>query len=96
MDIDSLPPTLNLLGAFGPDSDDEPCWCGEEHPYYADDGIDEGCGGSGMLYCRCGGDICVCHWHGEVDCSGCEDCAERDESWEDYSADDFECDIDFD
>lgn len=27
-----------------------------------------------MLYCICGGDFCVCHNHGEVECDGCEDC----------------------
>lgn len=32
------------------------------------------CGGSGVLHCYCGGDFCVCHNHGEVECPGCDDC----------------------
>lgn len=52
------------------------CWCGAENPYCADveDGLDETCGGSGVLHCYCGGDLCVCHNHGEVQCDGCPDC----------------------
>ncbi len=52
-----------------------PCWCGEETPYYSDD-IDDRCGGSYDLFCRCGGDQCVCHNHGTVECPGCDDCYE--------------------
>lgn len=51
------------------------CWCGEEGD------IDElcedvpgACCGTGMLECLCGGDFCVCHNHGEIECPGCEDC----------------------
>jgi hypothetical protein len=52
----------------GPDR----CWCGVENPYFAD--VHGTCGGTGMLDCFCGGDQCVCHNHGEVECFGCEDC----------------------
>ena len=37
------------------------CWC-------------ETCGGSGRRDCYCGGDLCVCHLHGGIECDGCEDC----------------------
>lgn len=87
----------------GPDPNQEeedvqPCWCGEREPLYDEDGLDATCGGSGTLYCRCGGDQCVCHHHGEVECQGCEDCEERgggdDEDAEmddgDWGEDDFE------
>lgn len=52
------------------------CWCGETDAYFSDedDGLESGCGGSGVLHCYCGGDLCVCHNHGEVECPGCEDC----------------------
>ncbi len=37
----------------------------------------DGCGGSGMLMCDgCGGDTCVCTCGGEMDCCGCEECAD--------------------
>ena len=51
---------------------DGPCWCGEPHPHYAE--IYQTCGGSRFLNCICGGDFCVCHNHGEVECFGCPDC----------------------
>lgn len=54
------------------------CWCGVEKPYYAP--LPATCGGSGMQYCHCGGDLCVCHWHGEVECFGCADCRDEDET----------------
>lgn len=57
---------------------DEPitCWCGTSNAYFADedDGLDATCGGSGSLECYCGGDQCVCHNHGQIECPGCEDC----------------------
>jgi len=56
---------------------DGPCWCGCENPHY-DDSLEETCGGYGMLNCYCGGDQCVCHWHGGIECDGCEDCEEND------------------
>jgi hypothetical protein len=54
------------------------CWCGARGT--ADELFDdavyaEGCGGTGHLYCHCGGDLCVCHHHGqEIECPGCPDC----------------------
>ena len=53
------------------------CWCGVERPYYAP--LPTCCGGSGMIDCHCGGDQCVCHWHGETGCMGCEDCEQYDD-----------------
>ncbi len=53
------------------------CWCGVDAPYFAP--IDATCGGLGTIYCECGGDQCVCHWHGEIDCDGCDDCVEADD-----------------
>lgn len=48
---------------------------------------EQGCGGSGILHCECGGDICVCHHHGEIPCIGCDDC-EADEDDEGFEDDD--------
>lgn len=68
------------------------CWCGAEGTYddlFDDDCLDDCCGGTGSLECYCGGDICVCHHHGEVECPGCPDCEHDDE--EDWDAgDDFD------
>lgn len=59
------------------DCDDvTPCWCGESNPLFDDEGLDATCGGSGTLICHCGGDLCVCHHHGETECPGCEHCTE--------------------
>lgn len=58
------------------------CWCGATGPYEAlfdDSGLDGSCGGSGSLDCVCGGDFCVCHHHGLVECYGCEDCRDEDD-----------------
>lgn len=56
-----------------------------EHPdlgkmWMADhsDGLDTRCGGSGILNCHCGGDLCVCGNFGEVYCEGCSDCEFED------------------
>jgi hypothetical protein len=61
------------------------CWCGEPlRDASFGEPEEEGCGGTGYVRCECGGDsLCVCHYHGEAECPGCEDCEE-----EDYSADD--------
>lgn len=56
------------------------CWCGVVDPYFAP--IRGGCGGLGSLDCFCGGDLCVCHNHGEVECFGCDDC-ESDDRYDD-------------
>jgi hypothetical protein len=53
-----------------------PCWCGEEDPYYAP--LEGTCAGTGVMNCYCGGDQCVCHNHGEVECFGCADCDRAD------------------
>lgn len=77
------------------DDDDDPlrCWCGAEGSYeelHDNKYLDSRCGGSGILYCHCGGDFCVCHNHGEVDCYGCRDCEgdydDDDDYWEDDAA----------
>lgn len=62
-----------------PPEDDEliRCWCGAEGTYeelFNDWGLDNSCGGSGVVYCYCNGDLCVCHRHGEAECDGCDDC----------------------
>ena len=67
------------------DEDNPPCWCGVENHYYAE--VGGNCGGTGMLDCHCGGDLCVCHNHGEVECFGCPGCEpddDRDEYDDDY------------
>ena len=70
------------------EEEEGPCWCGVENPYFSDEIFDRGCGGDGMLYCFCGGDFCVCHWHGETECPGCEDC-DYGEDDDDYGPDDL-------
>ncbi len=65
------------------------CWCGAKGTYdemFAE--TDENCGGTGTLNCYCGGDFCVCHNHGEVECDGCEDCESQEpDDYEDYDDD---------
>lgn len=34
----------------------------------------EQCNGLGTHMCMCGGDNCVCEWHGEIPCDGCPAC----------------------
>lgn len=90
-------------GAIPPDdTDDDPgpilrCWCGAEGTYdelFDDDGLDASCGGTGHVDCHCGGDLCVCHHHGqEVECPGCDECPERDgdyDGWDDLDPEDIE------
>lgn len=66
------------------------CWCGTKGTYdklFDDSGLPPTCGGSGHLHCECGGDLCVCHHHGETECPGCEDCGfgrGDDEDFHDY------------
>jgi hypothetical protein len=53
------------------------CWCGERGTYdelFDPSGLEEACGGTGVIHCFCGGDFCVCHHHGGAGCPGCEDC----------------------
>ncbi len=67
------------------------CWCGVSGTFdelFSDD-VDEACGGTGTIHCYCGGDQCVCHNHGEIECLGCEDCEGEDDGYdeEDYEDD---------
>lgn len=83
------------------DEEDDPtadelitCWCGAQGTFAElfDDALyEEDCGGSGVLYCYCGGDQCVCHHHGETECPGCADCAPEDFD-DDYDPDDYDDD----
>lgn len=61
-----------------------PCWCGVKNPHFHS--VHGGCGGMGIIDCHCGGDLCVCHNHGEVECFGCDDCDREDDcgDGEDY------------
>lgn len=62
------------------------CWCGAVGTFdelFSDEPYEETCGGSGFLYCHCGGDQCVCHHHGqEIECGGCEDCGIDDDDYD--------------
>lgn len=59
------------------------CWCGEQGTFdelFSDGPFQSTCGGDGYLNCYCGGDQCVCHWHGqEVECPGCDECCNGDD-----------------
>lgn len=73
-----------------PDTELVTCWCGAIGTYdqlFFDDGLDRRCGGTGVLDRHCGGDLCVCHNHGEAECYGCPDCEGDDEEWEDGDED---------
>lgn len=60
------------------------CWCnGRRDNWFSEDYLDPDCGGMGVLHCYCGGDQCVCHWHGEVACFGCPDCEETEDEYGD-------------
>ena len=63
------------------DDDQLQCWCGAVGTYDELFGEDPPlqCGGNGSTDCHCGGDQCVCHWHGEIPCDGCSDCATFDD-----------------
>jgi len=69
-------------------TDDEKfkCWCGAEGTYeelFDDSGLPDGCGGLGVVDCECGGDMCVCHHHGEAECPGCDECCgDEDDDWD--------------
>jgi hypothetical protein len=61
------------------------CWCGAKgkvSELFDDTGLESSCAGTGALNCFCGGDLCVCHYHGETECFGCPDCEEDEEPWE--------------
>lgn len=55
------------------------CWCGMKGKLYFAPVPAGGCGGLGTIECLCGGDLCVCHNHGEVQCPGCEECEGSDD-----------------
>ena len=88
-------PNSNGPGDEIPDDYDEDgeiyeCGCGlsgtYEEMFGEETGLEESCGGSGYLNCYCGGDLCVCHYHGGCDCPGCMDC---------YNGDDLDDDSDY-
>ena len=65
------------------------CWCGAQGTYeelFDESGLEDCCAGTGSLNCFCGGDQCVCHFHGQTECNGCEDC--EDCEYGEY----FDCD----
>jgi hypothetical protein len=69
------------------DTDQITCWCGATgtHDELFDSEVyTRGCGGTGFIDCECGGDQCVCHHHGEVECDGCDDCGPEDDWGDDY------------
>lgn len=74
---------LLLEGLMGNESTEIiACWCGAKGTYeelFDESGLEEGCGGTGSINCFCGGDQCVCHHHGDLECFGCEDCQEDEE-----------------
>ena len=76
-----------------PELDDEiiTCWCGAKGTY--DELFEEpdggNCYGTGELDCHCGGDLCVCHNHGTVECPGCPDCEDDDGTWDGMDDDDY-------
>lgn len=87
-----------------PDDDFDPknsvikCWCGAEGTFdelFSDDVCGRRCGGSGHVDCYCGGDFCVCHYHGGTECDGCPDCEGEDDDddyYEDFDDDRYERD----
>ena len=52
----------------------------DELPEHDPDDLEDGCGGTGILHCFCGGDFCACG-DDEVECPGCEDCENADSEW---------------
>lgn len=82
-ELDRFNETVNhahakAVAELEPEPENTPCWCGEPNPHYEE--IHQTCGGSRLLNCICGGDFCVCHNHGEVECFGCPDCEPPDEA----------------
>ncbi len=61
-----------------PDDELITCWCGATgtcDELFDDAVYEESCGGTRTLECHCGGDLCVCHHHGQsIECPGCDDC----------------------
>lgn len=76
------------------DDDDDmvTCWCGATGrvaDLFDQDAFRRTCGGIRTLYCRCGGDQCMCHHHGEVECPGCDDCECDDDGADDWDAEEL-------
>lgn len=46
--------------------------CRIKRAYFTD--LRGDCNGLGTIECLCGGDQCVCHNHGSVECQGCPEC----------------------
>lgn len=71
------------------------CWCGAKGSYdelFNSEALSRSCHGTGMLDCHCGGDLCVCHNHGEIDCPGCRDCDDDDgEDWDEWDVYEEDC-----
>ena len=68
------------------------CWCGAEGTFdelFVGEVFNRNCGGTGYVDCKCGGDNCVCHHHGEVECDGCQDCDPADAD-DDYDGFDYQ------
>lgn len=66
------------------------CWCGAKGTYnelFSSAALGS-CHGTGVMECYCGGDLCVCHNHGEVECGGCADCEDDDGYDDDFDYDD--------
>ena len=63
------------------------CWCGTKRGWFSETFLEDKCGGMGELNCYCGGDLCVCHNHGAVECFGCTDC--DDDNEDDYYDEDY-------
>lgn len=63
------------------------CWCGEPRPYFETSPalMSSSCAGTGELDCLCGGDQCVCHNHGTVECDGCGACGGYEGQYDDES-----------
>ena len=69
------------------------CCCGAKGTFeelFDSEVYEQTCGGSGILNCECGGDFCVCHHHGEVECDGCEDCDDQDDDFNEYEEDEID------
>lgn len=65
------------------------CWCnGARDNWFSLADLQTSCGGMGTVNCFCGGDLCVCHNHGEAECLGCEDCEDDGDESDDYGDDD--------
>lgn len=78
----NLTPVEEPIPTDDDESDGITCWCGA-HGTYEElfSPVRERCGGLGIIDCHCGGDLCVCHNHGEVECFGCPDCEDDDEDY---------------